>query len=368
MAVKLLDLVEQNNELKPKFLKKFEEILDNGQFILGKEVEVFERHIAQYLSCTYALGVSSGTDALLLALMALNINPEDEVICPAYTFFASAGCISRLGAIPVFVDVDYDNFCISVTDVEKKVTNKTKAVIGVHLFGQACQCEGILDLCSKYNLFFIEDCAQALGAKRKEKMVGTFGSIGCFSFFPSKNLGGFGDSGLVCTNDEALYKKMRILRTHGMDPKYFHQKIGGNFRIDALQAALLNIKLLEMNKYIEKRRKNAEYYDFHLKNLDGIYIKLPKEDNGNYHTWNQYTIKVLGGQRDKLKQFLQAQEIGCEIYYPVPLDKQKCFFPQSGSAIVSKKLSSEALSIPIYPELKTEQLETVVNALYDFFK
>lgn len=366
MSVKLLDLVEQNAEFKGAFLKKFEEILDSGQFILGEEVELFEKNMAQYLSCKYALGVSSGTDALLVALMALNIKPGDEVICPAYTFFATAGCVSRLGAKPVFVDVNYDDFCISVDDLKNKITKNTKAVIGVHLFGQACDCDTIADICSDHGIFFIEDCAQALGAKRNNKMVGTFGTVGCFSFFPSKNLGGFGDSGLVCTNDESLYENMKILRMHGMKPQYFHKKIGGNFRIDALQAALLNIKLPKVDTYIEKRRKNA---DFYRENLQGLsdHIVLPSESKNNFHTWNQYTIRVLNGKRDALKNYLQSNGIGCAIYYPVPLNKQECFMPQIKEFQISEKLSSRALSLPIYPELIPQSLKTVVETVYKFF-
>lgn len=367
MSVKLLDLVEQNCELEEEFVKKFRQILHSGQFILGEEVENFEESMARYLSCKYTLGVSSGTDALLLALMALNIRPGDEVICPAYTFFATASCASRLGAKPIFVDVNYDDFCISIEDLKRKITSKTRAIIGVHLFGQACKCDEIKALCSDYGIYFIEDCAQALGAKRNGKQVGCFGDIGCFSFFPSKNLGGFGDSGLVCTNNESLYNSMKILRVHGMQPKYFHRKIGGNFRIDAIQAALLNIKLLKIDEYIKNRRQNAEFYDNHLESL-GKHIELPIESKNNFHTWNQYTIKVLDNKRDALKAYLLSKNIGCEVYYPVPLNKQECFGNFQKKLEISEKLASEALSLPIYPELKHEQLSVVADAVRSFFE
>ncbi len=367
MVIKLLDLVEQNNVLKQELLKKFEEILDSGQFILGEEVEKFENKMSEFLSCKYCLGVSSGTDALLLALMALDIKPGDEVLCPTYTFFSTASCVSRLGAVPIFVDVNYEDFCISVQDLKKKISNKTKGIIGVHLFGQACECEKILDICSNSGLFFVEDCAQALGAKRNNKFVGTFGDIGCFSFFPSKNLGGFGDSGLVTTNSDSLYEKMKILRTHGMHPKYFHEKIGGNFRIDSLQAALLNIKLNYLNEYISKRREHALYYSKSMQDLDKKYIDLPKESQNNFHTWNQFTIKVLNERRDELKKFLQDSEIGCEVYYPLSLHKQECFQPQFSSMKLAEKLTTQALSIPIYPELKQKQLDLISNKVHSFF-
>lgn len=367
MAVKLLDLVEQNNQLRQNLITKFDEILKTGMFILGPEVENFENHCAEYLSSKHVLGVSSGTDALLLALMALDIKAGDEVLCPAYTFFATAGCISRVGAIPIFVDVNFDDFCISIDDLKGKISKQTKAIIGVHLFGQACNCTQIVEVCKNNNIKFIEDCAQSFGAQRNGKQTGTFGDIGCFSFFPSKNLGGFGDSGLVCSNDEILYENMQILRIHGMSPKYFHKKIGGNFRIDALQAALLDIKLNYIDEYIAKRRQNANFYHSHLSNLNGKFIELPQESKGNFHTWNQFTIRVLNGKRNELKNYLQKHQIGCEIYYPVPLNRQECFIRYENSCSVAEKLSLEALSLPIYPELSEYQLLEVIKTLQNFF-
>ncbi|MDR1255962.1 MAG: DegT/DnrJ/EryC1/StrS family aminotransferase [Puniceicoccales bacterium] len=368
MGVKLLDLISQNSELKGELVEKFSAVIDSGSFILGPEVELFEKNVADYLHCKYTLGVSSGTDALLLALMALNIGTGDEVLCPGYTFFCTAGCVARLGATPLFVDVNYDDFCISIADLEAKITPKTRAIIGVHLFGQACDCEAILELCRQREIKFIEDCAQSLGARRNGKQSGTFGDIGCFSFYPSKNLGGFGDSGLVCTNDESTYEYMKILRTHGMKRKYFHSYVGGNFRIDALQAALLNIKLKHLDRYIGGRIGNAEFYLEKLAELESLrLITLPKVAAGNKHTWNQFTVKVHASERGKLRQYLLDRGIGCEIYYPLPLNRQECFEKYANNLPVAERLASESLSLPIYPELAANHLSLVVSTIEDFF-
>jgi dTDP-4-amino-4,6-dideoxygalactose transaminase len=366
--VKLLDLAIQNEELKSELVEKFSEILDSGCFILGPEVEQFEKNVANYLSCKYALGVSSGTDALLITLMAMNIGPGDVLLCPGYTIFCTAGCIVRLDATPVFVDVNYDDFCISIADLKAKITAETKAIIGVHLFGQACDCEAILELCRKRGIKFIEDCAQSFGAKHHNKQSGTFGDVGCFSFFPSKNLGGFGDSGLVCTDDEVLYERMKILRTHGMKPKYFHKYIGGNFRIDALQAALLNIKLKHVDTYISKRIRNGKFYLENLAKLgNGRLITLPRIAAGNDHTWNQFTLKIHERKRDELKEYLLSNGIGCEIYYPLSLNKQECFAQHANKLPISEQLTQESLSLPIYPELTIDQLAFVVSTIENFF-
>jgi dTDP-4-amino-4,6-dideoxygalactose transaminase len=366
--VKLLDLVVQNGELKGKFIEKFSEIIDYGHFILGPEVEQFERNVADYLSSKYTLGVSSGTDALLLTLMAMNIGPGDEVLCPGYTFFCTAGCAARLGANPVFADVNCDDFCISIADLKAKISPKTRAIIGVHLFGQVCDCEAILELCEKNGIKFIEDCAQSFGAKRNGKQSGTFANVGCFSFFPSKNLGGFGDSGLVCTDDEVLYERMKILRTHGMKPRYFHKYVGGNFRMDTLQAALLNIKLGHLDRYIGSRTRNAELYLEKLVELESAgLITLPRVMAGNSHTWNQFTIKVHGNRRDELRRYLSDRGIGCEIYYPLPLNKQECFAKYASQLPISEQLARESLSLPVYPELTPAHLSSVISAIKEFF-
>ncbi|MDR2436214.1 MAG: DegT/DnrJ/EryC1/StrS family aminotransferase [Puniceicoccales bacterium] len=369
MNVKLLDLVAQNGRLKTELIEKFSEIIDSGNFILGPEVERFEKNTADYLSCGYTLGASSGTDALLLALMAMEIGPGDDVLCPGYTFFGTAGCATRLGARPVFVDVNCDDFCISIPDLEAKITPRTRVIIGVHLFGQACNCEAIVELCEKHKIRFIEDCAQSFGARRNGRQSGTFGDVGCFSFFPSKNLGGFGDSGLVCTDDGALYERMKILRTHGMSPKYSHKYIGGNFRMDALQAILLNVKLGHLGEYIGNRVRNAEFYLEKLADLeDSGLIALPKVAPGNSHTWNQFTIKIHGNGRDGLKRHLLAHGIGCEVYYHLPLNRQECFAKHANALPVSEALATQVLSLPVYPELAADQLDFAVAHIKSFFE
>jgi dTDP-4-amino-4,6-dideoxygalactose transaminase len=366
--VKFFDPVAQNGELRSEFIGKFGEIIDSGNFILGPEVENFEKNVARYLGCERCLGVSSGTDAILIALMALGVGAGDEVLCPGYTFFAAAGCAARLGAKPVFVDVNYGDFCISLNDLKSKITERTRVIIGVHLFGQMCDCEGILQFCRGKNLRFVEDCAQSFGARRSGKQSGTFGAIGCFSFYPTKNLGGFGDSGLVCTNDESLYERMKILRVHGMSPRYFHKYVGGNFRIDAQQAALLNIKLGHVDGYIGKRIRNAEFYLEKLGPLEDLaLISLPKVAYRNEHTWNQFTIKVRGGRRDELKKYLFDRGIGCEVYYPVPLNRQECFAEYACALPLSELLAQEVISLPIYPELEQDHLLFVVSTIESFF-
>ncbi|MDR1890824.1 MAG: DegT/DnrJ/EryC1/StrS family aminotransferase [Puniceicoccales bacterium] len=364
VKVPFLDLKLQNAKIKSEAMEKFSEVFDSGAFILGQEVTNFEKNIAKYLGIKYAIGVSSGTDAILVALMALGIRECDEVICPSFTFFATASAVVRLGGIPIFADIDLDNFNISCEKICEKISAKTKAILVVHLFGQTAPINEIVNIGRKFNIPVIEDCAQSFGAKCHDKQSGTFGQIGCFSFFPTKNLGGFGDSGLICTDNDDLAEKIKILRNHGMKPQYFHRYIGGNFRIDELQAAMLNVKLPHVGAYIVNRRKNAEIY---LDALDGLAsIVLPKEIEGNFHTWNQFTIRVLAGKRDAVCQALQENGIGYNIYYPLPLDAQECFKqfidPQnltSNAALASK----EVLSLPIYPELTSDQILHVTTVL-----
>jgi dTDP-4-amino-4,6-dideoxygalactose transaminase len=367
MQVPLLSLRAQNLNLRDEIMAKFAEVLDSGQFILGSEVEAFEKNTAKYLGVGHAIGVSSGTDALLLALMALEIGRGDEVICPSFSFFGSASCIARLGAKPIFADIGFDDFNISTDDVRKKITKKTRAILPVHLFGQCASIDKIVSIGDEFDLRIIEDCAQSFGALRHGRQSGTFGLVGCFSFFPSKNLGGFGDAGLVCTNDDEIAEKMRILRVHGMKPRYFHRYVGGNFRIDELQAALLNLKLPRVNGYIHNRRKNAEIY---LDELFGVKsLTLPRELDGNFHTWNQFTVRVLGGKRDSVLRKLREKGVGCNVYYPLPLDSQECFKRMVGGRKNLTKnaaiASQEVLSLPIYPELDNQQVRWVAKILRD---
>ena len=369
MPVPLLDVNAQNHPLSEEFHAAFQRVFQTGQFIMGAEVTGFEASAANLIESKHAIGVSSGTDAILLALMALGIGPGDEVLVPAFTFFATAGCVSRLGATPVFVDVLADTFNINMDDARAKVTPRTKAIIPVHLFGQCADMDAVMALASDHGLFVIEDAAQAIGARYKDRSAGSMGHFGCYSFFPSKNLGGLGDAGLLSSNDDTLAAKAVALRNHGMEPKYYHSVIGGNFRLDALQAAFLSVKLPHYGQYTAGRQRNAAYYAERLSGIAGIEQKiiLPQAEPHNFHIWNQFTLRVLNGQRDQLKAHLTACCVGSEIYYPLTLDQQQCFahLPESArkGCETSHRLAQEVLSIPIYPELKEAQREEVVNAL-----
>ena len=381
MAVPLLDLNAQNLALEPELKAAFERVLRSGMFILGPEAVAFEKEVAQMIGARHALGVSSGTDAILLALMALDIKAGDEVICPTYTFFATAGCVARAGATPVFVDSDPLTFNVDPADVARKITRKTKAIMPVHLFGQCAEMDPILELGREKGIRVIEDGAQALGSAYKGRHAGTMGEFGTFSFFPSKNLGGFGDSGMLVTNDDALAERATLLRTHGSKPKYYHKFVGGNFRMDPLQCALLRVKLPNYQNYTDRRQANAAYYTQQLSKITGVEISaskatsvakllLPTAAPDRGHIWNQYTVRVIGkGKRDALKNHLNAKGIGSEIYYPVPMHRQECFAyvgAANGNFPIANRLADEALSIPIFPELKREQLDEVVAAIHEF--
>jgi dTDP-4-amino-4,6-dideoxygalactose transaminase len=364
MEVPLIDLRAQNSKLREEATEKFLRVFDSGSYILGEEVEKFEKNVAAYLGSKHGIGVSSGTDAILVALMALGVGKGDEVICPSFTFFATGGCVARLGATPVFGDIDPDNFNILPDEIRKKISKKTKAILPVHLFGQTAPMEEIMAIADEFALGVVEDCAQSFGAKRGGRQSGTFGTAGCFSFFPTKNLGGFGDGGFVCTNDDDLAEKIRILRMHGMKPRYFHRYIGGNFRIDEMQAALLNVKLPHVDGYIERRRLNASIYLEELDSVPGIV--LPRECAKNFHTWNQFTVRILGGRRDEVLRQLKDRSIGSNIYYPLPLDAQECFREFGDGKNFTKNaqiVAAEVLSLPIYPELEREQILRVADAI-----
>ena len=387
MKVPLLDLKPQYLALKKEIDEAVQRVIDSQYFIMGPDIAKLEDEICQYLGCKKAVGVSSGTDALLLALMALDIRPGDEVIVPTYSFFATAGVVARLNAIPVFVDSDPVTFNIDPGKIEEKITSKTKVIIPVHLYGQSADMDKIMAIAEKHNLKVIEDAAQAIGTQYKDgRFVGTIGDIGCFSFFPSKNLGGFGDGGIVTTNDPSLGEKMRIQRVHGMEPKYYHKMMGGNFRLDALQAAVLRVKLPHLDSWSAKRRENADTYTKYfveagLATEEGRTtfdsnnkILLPKaiyKAGGfkNHHIYNQYIIRAE--KRDDLIGFLRKNDIGCEIYYPVPFHRQECFtylnckdedYPVANSA------ASDTIALPIYPELSKEQIKFVVDTIAEFMK
>ncbi len=389
MKVPLLDLKPQYQSLKKELDDALLRVAESQYFILGPEVEKMEKSFCEFLGVKYAYGVSSGTDALLLALMALDIKAGDEVLLPTYSFFATAGVVARLNAVPVFVDSDPVTFNIDVAEAEKKITTKTKAILPVHLYGQSADMQPIMDLAKKYNLFVVEDGAQAISAQYKDgRCVGTIGDIGCYSFFPSKNLGCFGDGGLVVTNDEKLNYRLKIMRVHGGDPKYYHKVLGGNFRIDAIQAAVLNVKLPHLNSWSAKRRENAAIYNklfiSHglaaktgvVKNDSENKVLIPAavyENNSaaspNYHIYNQYIIRVE--KRDALREFLAKKEIATEIYYPVAFHNQECFrdVPTSKDAYpVADAAATASIALPIFPELSSEQIAFVVESIAEFFR
>jgi len=370
VKVPLLDLKAQFKEIRAEVLSAIEGVCDDQSFILGQRVADFEQDIARYLGCRYAVGVASGSDALLLSLMALEVNPGDEVITVPFTFFSTAGVVSRLQATPVFVDIQAETFNLDPEQIEKKITPRTKAIIPVHLFGQCADMEKLLDVANQYGVKVIEDACQAIGAAHNGHKAGTLGYSGCFSFFPSKNLGGVGDGGLIATNDEALRELLLALRVHGSRSDYHHDHIGLNSRLDALEAAVLQVKLPHLNTWNEKRAKNAVNYE-RLFAEAGLLdrVTLPRTVPGNVHVFNQYTIRAQ--KRDQLMGYLKEQGIGHKVYYPVPLHLQECYQPlgyQKGDLPVSERMAAEVLSLPIYSELSEAQMELVVSTIRDFYQ
>jgi len=385
VKVPLLDLGAQNVPLKREIMAIIEEVYDSGRFIMGHWVEKFEREIAEYLGVRQAIGVSSGTDALLLSLMALDMGPNDAVVTTTFSFFATAGAVCRVGAVPFFADIDEKTYNISVESAEKAVIKarekgcRVKAIIPVHLYGQCADMDGVMDLARRYNLKIIEDAAQALGSVYptggRFVCAGTIGDCGCFSFFPSKNLGCLGDGGLVATNSDDLADRMRLLRTHGARPKYYHAEIGGNFRLDALQAAVLMKKLPQLDGWHRGRRVNAEKYR-RLFNESGLVekelVRLPGEIHPEVekgHIYNQFVIRVT--DRDGLRLHLNEKGIGNEIYYPVPFHLQKCFSGlgyKGGDFPFAEAAAAESLAIPVFPELTGSQQEYIVDTISCFYK
>jgi dTDP-4-amino-4,6-dideoxygalactose transaminase len=365
MAVPLLDLQGQYRPLRDELLAAIARVCDSQRFIGGPEVDGFEREVAAYLGVPHAVGLSSGTDAILVALMAIGIHPGDEVIVPTFSFFATAGCVSRLGAVPKLVDIDPDTYNIDTTAAAAAVTRRTRAIIPVHLYGQCADMDPILEFGRRCGLAVLEDAAQAIGSTYKGRHAGSMGRAGCFSFFPSKNLGAFGDAGLLTTTDEALAHEVRLLRNHGAEPKYFHKRIGGNFRLDALQAAILRVKLPHLERWSEMRRANADRYDalFRASAIAGR-ITLPKRAADRNHIFNQYVIRVP--DRDGVRARLEAAGIGAEIYYPVPFHLQECFAPlgyRKGDFPAAEAAAAETLALPIYGELTEAQQREVVAAI-----
>jgi dTDP-4-amino-4,6-dideoxygalactose transaminase len=368
MNVPLLDLKAQYRAIKPEIMAAVEAVCDEQGFILGPRVAEFEQALATYVGAGHAIGCASGTDAILLALMAVGVGQGDEVITVPFTFFATAGSISRLGARPVFVDIKPDTFNMDPGQIEKKITARTKAIMPVHLFGQCADMKATNEIARRKRVRVIEDAAQAIGAAQDGKRAGVLGDAGCLSFFPSKNLGGFGDGGAVTTNDKGLSEAVAMLRVHGSKVKYVHEVVGFNSRLDALQAAILRVKLNHLDRWAEGRQRNAKRYGqlfADAKLLDRV--TLPRTDAGNVHVYNQFTIRVQ--RRDELRAFLKEKGIGTEVYYPIPLHLQGCYRElgyQKGSFPVSEQASEEVLALPIYAELTEDQQAHVVQTIADF--
>jgi len=367
LRVPLLDLAAQYAAIRSDIQAAIERVCSSQQFILGPEVEAFEREIAEAIGVRFSIGVSSGTDALLMSLMALGVGPGDEVITPTFSFFATAGSVARVGARPVFVDVDPDTLMMRAEDVAAAIGRRTKAIIPVHLYGLCAEMRPLLALAADAGLPVIEDAAQALGATYEGRQAGTLGTVGCFSFFPSKNLGAFGDAGLVTTNDEELAAKLRRLRNHGAEARYFHREIGGNFRLDALQAAVLRVKLPHLARWNAGRQANANTYRDLFGDAALRGVRLPPQPEGRTHIYHQYVVRVPG--RDGLRAHLTERGIGTDVYYPVPFHRQECFagltpadrrFPHAEAA------SAEVLALPIFPELTREQLDHVVASMAEY--
>ncbi len=362
--IPLLDLKAQYAPIREECRAAFDRVADAQYFIGGPEVEGLEKEVAAYSQCSFGIGVTSGTDALLVAMMTIGIQPGDEVITTPYTFFATGGCIHRLGATPVFVDIDPLSYNIDPTLIEAAITPKTKAIMPVHLYGQMADMDPIMAIAQRHNLYVIEDAAQAIGAEYRGRRAGSIGHFGCFSFFPSKNLGGFGDGGMITANDPELAHRAKLLRNHGAEPKYYHKLVGGNFRLDALQAAILRIKLRHLDGWTAGRQRNAERYRRLFTEAGLQDVVLPADEPDRRHIYNQFVIRT--DRRDAVMAKLKEHKIGHEIYYPVPLHLQECFASlgyQPGSLPESERAARETLALPIYPELTEEMQAAVVSAI-----
>jgi dTDP-4-amino-4,6-dideoxygalactose transaminase len=361
MKVKLLDLQAQYLPIRGEIRRAIDEVCDSQALTLGPAVERFEKNLAEYCQTKYAIGVSSGTDALLCALMALNIGPGDEVIVPTFTFFATAGCVARLGAKVVFADIEYGSFNLDPQDAARRITANTKAIIPVHLFGQMAKMEALSVIAAEHDIPIIEDAAQAIGAKRKGRRACSMGTMGCLSFYPTKNLGAFGDAGAICTSDEKLAEKCRKLRVHGSGHTYYHEMVGGMFRMAGIQGAVLDVKLKHLESWHQGRRRNASIYD---EALAGSAVVTPSIDEGNWSIYNQYCVRVK--DRDRVKKQLEERGISTAIYYPLPLHLQPCFASlgyKKGDYPESEHACEQVLALPVYPELMKEQVMYVAENL-----
>ncbi len=364
MKIPMVDLKEQYLDIKDEVDTAIQNVLDNTMFILGPNVSALENEVAEFCGTSHAVAVASGTDALHLAVRACGVGPGDEVITTPFTFIATAEAITYVGATPVFIDIEADTFNMAPEKIEEKITDKTKAIIPVHLYGQPVDMDPVMEIAEKYGLKVIEDCAQSFGADYKGTMTGAVGDAGCFSFFPSKNLGCYGDGGMIVTNSDDLAEEIKTLRNHGSKVRYYHHEIGYNSRLDEIQAAILRVKLKKIGQYNENRRKNAHLYNEYLEGADLI---TPFEDGKGLHVFHQYTI--MSGKRGAIHESLTKAGISSAIYYPVPLHKQEVF--KNGGCqdlLVSEATASKVLSLPIYPEMKESHIQEITSVIIDALK
>lgn len=367
--VKMLDLSEQYQMMREEMLETIDEVLSSSRYILGDNVKQLENDVAEYSNVTYGIGVGNGSDAIHIALQAAGVKEGDEVITVPFTFFATAGSIARAGAKPVFIDIEPQTFNMDPSKIEEAITEKTKAIIPVHLYGQMADMDKIKEIAEKHNLVVIEDAAQAIGAQYQGHKPGELGTAATYSFFPTKNLGAYGDGGMIVTSDEDIAEKSRVIRVHGSKPKYYHHVLGYNSRLDELQAAVLNVKLKRLDHFSKQRREKANYYTEKLNELVSDYVQTPIEKEGNYHVYHQYTLRVEN--RDALKDYLKENGIDSMIYYPMPLHLQPVFKDlgyKEGDFPVTEEATKEALSLPMYPELKKGDQDYVIEKIVEFYK
>ncbi|MDP6446835.1 MAG: DegT/DnrJ/EryC1/StrS family aminotransferase [Pirellulaceae bacterium] len=371
-SVPLLDINRANRAIRDELLAAIAEVVDSGRFLYGPAIAALESEFAAICEVDHGVGCASGSDALLLSLMLEEVGPGDEVILPSFTFFATGSAVWRLGATPVFVDICPDTFNVDPAALDSLITPRTKAILPVHLFGQAADMDQINAIADKHNIAVIEDAAQAVGAKWRDRAVGGIGKVGCFSFYPTKNLGGVGDGGMLTTNDDDVADRLRLLSSHGMRPRYYHHIVGINSRLDTIQAAALRVKLRHLEQAAQQRRRNAARYAelFEQEQISGE-LELPATRDNVEHVWNQFTVRIKHGRRDEVREQLAARNIGSEIYYPVPLHKQACFASlevPAGSLPESERAASEVLSLPIFPELTPDEQQHVVTALGEILR
>lgn len=375
--VALLDVSRSNTPLRAEILQAIADVYDSGRFLYGPQVGQLETQIAELSNTSHAVGCASGSDALLLALMVNDIGPGDEVIVPSFTFFATASCVSRLGATLVFADIDPKTYNLDPKSVREKVTSKTRAIIPVHLFGQSAEIDSLCKIGADHDIPVIEDTAQAIGGAYHGRPLGSWGQVSCTSFYPTKNLGGFGDGGMLTTNSDTIADRLRLFSAHGMRPRYVHNEIGINSRLDTFQAAALLVKLKHLNSYTAARQENAKrYYEIfeQMKLVDSNgegAVQLPYQDPAAFHVWNQFSVRVSEGRRDDLRACLTKNAVGSEIYYPIPLHQQKCFsdcgYPE-GSLPNTEQAAREILHLPIYPELTVDEQTRVVEVIADYYQ